>query len=147
VGSEASIVNGGQSVEECSVAIALEQLLASVISTQATQHHPQRHTDHPREVHTVGKRPRCQSVVMPVVAWAGSHALSRSPLLTSPRHLSSEHRNHRESHHTNITMMLLSARQALRTAARTVRVPVTAAARSVATNAKVSLSCVVVSLS
>jgi len=49
--------------------------------------------------------------------------------------------------HPHLTMMLLSARQALRTAARTVRVPVTAATRSVATNAKVSKSRVAVSLS
>lgn len=39
-------------------------------------------------------------------------------------------------------MMMLSARQALRTAGRTFRVPVAVAARSVVTNSKVCVTCV-----
>lgn len=102
--------------------------------------HPRRHTGNARPVHTFGKPPRCHSVVLPGMAWTRSCASHPHPadLLRHPSS-STTHESQGITPHTTTTMMLLSARQALRTAARTVRVPVTAAARSVATNAKVSL--------
>lgn len=63
------------------------------------------------------------------------HSLTLASSLAS----SSTNTNPQFSTTHDTTIMMLSARQALRTAGRTFRVPVTAAARSVATNAKVSL--------